>query len=370
MKSRLVVGCMTGTSLDGLDVALVRILGHGTAMRAEVVGTASREFPGHDEPETVSLRAMAEGRLPSNQVPNIARWLSLFHAEVIEELIGAGGVGRPDLVSVHGQTVFHSPPASWQLFNPWPLARRIGAPLVFDLRGADLAAGGQGAPITPLADWILFRTPAHPLAVVNLGGFCNITYLPAAGGDAEREIGSIRARDVCACNHVLDHVAREALGKGYDPDGEAAARGRPHEDAAGQLAETLGAQSRSGRSLGTGDEAREWVRSWRTRMAPDDLAATAVAAVGSTVAGAINEHAGAAALLAGGGVKNRALRSEIESRSRVAPREDGMGPMIEYREAVAMAVLGALCQDRVPITLPQVTGVPQPAPVAGCWVYP
>jgi 1,6-anhydro-N-acetylmuramate kinase len=361
---------MTGTSLDGLDVALVRILGHGTAMRAEVVGTASREFPGHDENQTVALRAIADGRLPSNQVPNIARWLSLFHADVIEELLRAAGVGRPDLVSVHGQTVFHSPPASWQLFNPWPLAGRIGAPLVFDLRGADLAAGGQGAPITPLADWILFRTPLHPLAVVNLGGFCNITFLPAASGETEREIGAIRARDVCACNHVLDQVAREALGKGFDEDGEAAARGRSHDDAAGQLVERLSAQSRSGRSLGTGDETREWVRSWRTRMAPDDLAATAVAALGTTISGAINEHAGAAALLAGGGVKNRALRSMIEARSRVARGSEAMVPMIEYREAVAMAVLGALSQDRVPITLPQVTGVPAPAPVAGCWVYP
>lgn len=372
-SSRLVVGCMTGTSLDGLDVALIRIQGHGLAMRVEVVATASRAFSESDHAESDGLRALADGRLKSNQIANIARWFSLFHADVVQELIATANAGTPDLVCVHGQTVFHSPPSSWQLFNPWPLVQRLRVPILFDLRGADLAAGGQGAPMTPLSDWIMFRNATHPMAIVNLGGFCNMTYLPAAvAGQEDTEIASIKARDVCACNHVLDHVARETLGVPFDADGDAAYHGATHDGASGELAEVLGAQSRSGRSLGTGDEVRDWVRTWRTRVAPNDLAASAALAVATTISAAINEYAptGAFALLAGGGTKNRALRSAIEFRSRVSSAPKGQESLVEARESIAMGVLGALSQDRVPITLPQVTGVPAPAPVAGCWVYP
>jgi 1,6-anhydro-N-acetylmuramate kinase len=370
MKSRLVVGCMTGTSLDGLDVALVRIEGARLAARVEVLGTMSRGF---DETDGFAvLRGLANGEsVTSGQIANASVWFSRFHAKVIQELLGKAGGTRADLISVHGQTVFHGPPASWQLFNPWPLARVLGSPVVFDLRGADLAAGGQGAPITPLADWVLFRTPLHPVTVVNLGGFCNITWLPTTTpGREEAELRAIRARDVCACNQVLDGVARAVLGASYDKGGAAAERGEPDETALEQILNLLGAQSGSGRSLGTGDEARVWIDTWKSRLGAEDLAATAAAGVGMTIARSAVSQEGALAVLAGGGAKNRAVRAHIETLVPISRQEGSRQSMVDYREAVAMAVLGALCQDGVPITLPQVTGVPAPAPVAGCWVQP
>lgn len=354
---------MTGTSLDGLDAVLVRIHGVGLAMRAEILATRSVALPrGADSPASVLRRLATGGPCDTERIVDATHWFATLHADLVEELARDAGARRPDLVCVHGQTVFHRPPLSWQLFNPWPVARRMGCPVVFDLRGADLAAGGQGAPITPLADWILFRR-AEPVVVVNLGGFCNVTRLP---GDSSADgVGAIEARDVCACNLILNRVAHVVFGVEYDEDGRRAAAGRVHAEAADELARELASQAGAARSLGTGDEVDSWVERWKERVGTD-LARTAVEGVARTIARAC---AGVKTmLLAGGGAKNHALAARLaELHDGEAHTTAAAGVPVEYREAAAMAVLGALCQDRVPITLPQVTGAAGAAPVAGCW---
>src|SRR4051812_48379747 len=169
MATRRVVGCMTGTSIDGLDAALVEIEGTGLAMRAKVVRCVSRELGEVGK----TLRMIAEQRpMIASEIATAMFTFSLLHAAAIQELLNGE---RCDLVCVHGQTVFHKPPHSWQLMQPAPIAAAIGCPVVFDLRQADLVRGGQGAPITPIADWLMFRRAGDPMSVVNLGGFCNYT---------------------------------------------------------------------------------------------------------------------------------------------------------------------------------------------------
>lgn len=357
MRTRLVVGCMTGTSLDGLDAALVEIRGEGLAMRA-----------GRPRLHSVPLGALG-GRLrelaeqrptTTGEIASIARDFALLHAEAIRTL--AAGE-KPDLICVHGQTVFHKPPLSWQLFQPAPLARAFNCPVVHDLRQADLAAGGQGAPVTPLADWVLYRSLAAEegrATVLNLGGFCNFTTLPA--GD---DLTAIRAGDVCACNQLLDALARAVLRAPFDDGGAAALAGQVHEEALEDLLGVMRAQGRPGRSLGTGDELTDWISRWRCQAPGPDLARTACTGIAETVAERLADPG--PVLLAGGGVKNRGLASALASAcpAAVRPLEDA-----DAREAACFAVLGALCQDRVPITLPQVTGVAAPAPVAGVWCVP
>lgn len=353
---------MTGTSVDGLDAALVAVRGHGLGMTAEFVSGVSRELG----PLGSRLRALADQEpMTAGTIAELMRDFALLHAEAVRELMRGEGV--PALVSVHGQTVFHAPPVSWQMFNGAVLAREIGAPVVFDLRAADLAAGGQGAPITPLADWILFRD-TQPTAVVNLGGFCNATILP--GVEAERNanaaIDAINGYDVCACNHVLDRVARECLGVAFDAGGAAALRGSVDARSRDELAAALGVQARAGRSLGTGDETGTWIQSWRSRISAPDMAATACAAIGGTIAERLRGVR--MILVAGGGAHNGALLRSIRERSSAELETTASrGVPIEFREAAEMAVLGALCQDRVAITLPRVTGVAGPAPIAGIW---
>ncbi len=359
MISRLVVGFMTGTSIDGLDGALVRITGRGLAMQPELVRTRTWSLGSIGE----GLRRFADGaEMSAMAIADLARRFGALHAQAALELLD--GSGQADLIAVHGQTVAHAPPTSWQLLNPWPIALATGSPVVHDLRGADLAAGGQGAPITPLADWVWYRAPGVPRDVVNLGGFCNITMVP--GADDPSGSQGIRGMDVCACNHVLDGVARAVLDAPYDADGAAAARGTPDEAAARQLEGILDRQRQAGRSLGSGDEAAAWVDMVRMRLQPDDAAATACRAVATIIATAIEP--GAEVILAGGGVFNRTLVREIgETLGRPVRVSDELGLPAAYREAAAIAVLGGLCADGVAITLPIVTRTPSPAPIAGTW---
>lgn len=358
-EKRRVVGCMTGTSLDGIDCALVEIDGRGLAMKPRFVrgtsGSLGDLAPG--------LRALAEQKpMTAGEIAKLSREFALLHAREVNALLGGE---KCELICVHGQTVFHAPPVSWQMFNPAVLAHETGIDVVCDLRAADLAAGGQGAPITPLADWVWLRSATELRVILNLGGFANATILPRDEGP--ECIARILGMDICACNHVLDGVARMALGRPYDEDGAAAATGRVDPAARDELMAILSRQASGGRSLGTGDEAigaGGWAERWRGKLGASGICAAACAAVGGAIRAALGRHDAASVLVAGGGAMNRTLLAHIGAN---VERTDGHGLPGAYREAAEMAVLGALCRDGVPITLPGVTHVPVPAPVSGVW---
>ena len=360
MRLRYVVGCMSGTSMDAIDAALIAIEGRGLAMRVNVLHGAS-----------VSLRALRPLIAPlaagksgdAVAFTALALKLGQSHIAAIQLAIGRRKV---DLIAVHGQTLYHAPPLSWQILNPHPIAQAFGVPVVFDLRGADLAAGGQGAPITPLADWVLLRHPSERRIVVNLGGFANYTDLPPGG---RADIDHIRGGDLCVCNQLLDTIAARYLRKPFDRNGEAASKGRIIPVLYRRLCQQLQTQAAAGRSLGTGDEIVHCLpRPFAVSKGPD-VAATACAAIGHTLSGAL--QAADRVILAGGGAFNRTLVAEI---SRHFPGSvngaDDLGVPIQYREAIEMAVLGALCADRVPITLRQVTHRNRGKLISGCWVHP
>jgi 1,6-anhydro-N-acetylmuramate kinase len=354
IRNRLVAGCMTGTSLDGLDAALVHISGTGLDMRVEFLAAVSVSL----DPVATRLRAIAEQKPHSAEaLVQIARDFSDLHVTALRKLCTRR---KPDLVSVHGQTVFHRPPLSWQLFNPAPVAHALQVPLVFDLRAMDLAAGGQGAPITPVADWLYYRSADENRAVVNLGGFCNVTVLPP-GADAK----SIAGADICPCNHLLDGIARTMLNRPYDVDGRIAATGKVSEPMLASLLRLFAGQGN--RSLGTGDELSAWIAQ-QTGQPSADVARSACAAIAQCIADKTTgtEHL----ILAGGGCLNWTLAQELKERSKaLITRSDDHGLPAQYREAAGMAVLGALCQDRVPITSTRTTGVAT-APVSGTWIFP
>jgi len=345
-RSRIVIGAMTGTSLDGLDMVAVRILGEGLSMTCEVLGAESAPLGDLAGP----LRALASGvAMPAPEIADLALRFGQLHAQVAALL--SQHVNGCDLFCAHGQTVTHAPPVSWQLLNPWPIAAALDCPVVTDLRGADLACGGQGAPITPLVDWVLFRDESEHRVIVNLGGFCNRTTLPPGC-----EPGAVTGADLCACNQIIDAAARAGIDAPYDGGGTAALNGSIHEESLNELLGALGQQVDIGRSLGSGDEVKHWIEHWRNRLIGDDLCATAVEGVARTIAGAL--PAGADAVyLAGGGVNNAALRRSLERRCQSEIRTtESLGIPPEAREGACFAVLGALASDGVPITLSAVTG--------------
>jgi len=353
MPERLVAGCMSGTSCDGIDVALLAIDGAGLELRAELRAARSEPLGALGE----RLRAAAaQEALSAGAFAALRRDLAEAHRRAVVAL----GAERIELVAVHGQTVFHRPPLSWQLIDLAALAQGLGCAVVGDLRAADIAAGGQGAPITPLADWLLLRSAEESRAVVNLGGFCNFSWLPASGGPEQ-----VRGADIGVCNLLLDGLARALLHADFDRDGAVAASAAPDAELSATLQAALRAQQGAGRSLGSGDELLAAALAIGGELLPAVRLASAVSAIAA--------HTGEACasvdrvLLAGGGLGNRALAAAI-ARACAAPVEpsDAHGVPARLREAMAMAVLGALCQDAVPITLPQVTGVAR-APLAGVW---
>jgi len=343
--------------MDALDAAAVAIKGRGLSMRARLIAADTEPLGELRDP----MRALAAGAaFDASAVARVAQALGELHAAVCRRV--AREAGRCDLVCAHGQTIHHAEGVTWQLFDPWPLAAALERPVCFDLRRADVAMGGQGAPITPLADWILFRDETESRAVVNLGGYCNCTLL-----DAGAEHDAARGRDICACNHVLDAAARRALGEPFDDAGTRAGAGEPDDEATTALIDLLAAQAKAGRSLGTGDETVGWVDDWRERLSPENLLASACSGVARVVAEAVQGVD--RVLLAGGGAKNATLARMI-GQACPSPIDltDAHGAPAQVREAMCMAVLGALCADGESITLPQATGRRSGSLLAGAWV--
>lgn len=372
-RTRFIVGCMTGTSLDGLDAALVEIRGEGLGITARFI--AMRSVPLGELRE--GLRRLASG-IPTaaQEYPRAARRLGELHAQVIARLCGeAMPAGAAlDFVVAHGQTIWHAPEQhlSWQLLDPWPIVRQLAVPVCCDLRQADLMAGGQGAPITPLSDWVMYRPPVSqaPRLVVNLGGVCNVTQLPA-GGEAK----DVRGYDVGPCNLLLDGLVRRLLpGRTFDEDGAMAATGTINDVMRVRLHAAPFYRRPQPRTTGREDFSDAWFDQLLAGLPchrPVDVLASAVDAIAADIADCAKAMGkDAQIVLAGGGAHNHALVARIGHHSGVVPRlSDDLGIPIAAREAMGFAVLGALSQDGIPITLEQVTGARQPGR-AGAWIYP
>ena len=351
-----VAGCMTGTSMDGLDVSVVQIEGDSLELKVEPLEHKSLEFGSLSN----ALRDISLSKtIEIHEYVKVRDDFSHLHCELISSLSS-----EVDLISVHGQTLYHNPPQSLQMINSSIIAHTHSVPVVSDLRAADLACGGQGAPITPLSDWILFKG-IEKRAIVNLGGFCNTTLLPEKSGG----IDEVSGLDVCPCNHLLDNVCRHLLKKPFDENGVYSASGKINEDLMNKLNELMDAFRSSKRSLGTGDELFEEILKYSQSINGADVLRTLCAVIARQVnLVSVNCEI---IILAGGGALNPTLVEEIaRSCGKTVCKSDDYKIPVQYRESVAMAILGYLCKQRIPITLSQVTHTQKGNPVAGVWVYP
>lgn len=202
---RLLIGLMSGTSVDGVDAALVRISGSGRSTQAELV-----RFVEHPIPEALRRRVLelSHGKGNAEEVSKV----SVAIAECFAEAVQALGAERVDAIASHGQTISHTPTsfprtggATLQIGNPAVLAQRSWLPVVSDFRSADVAAGGQGAPLVPYADWCLLTHPTKARAIQNIGGIGNVTFLPP---DASPE--QVSGFDTGPGNMLMDRAAQWA----------------------------------------------------------------------------------------------------------------------------------------------------------------
>ena len=360
---RVVAGLMSGTSLDGVDAAVVRLDGTGAGLAVETLGFHSRPY----EPALRDALAACVEAATSDvrMVSQLHARLGDVFADVAEQALARAGLGRGDLdlVGSHGQTVQHVPEpedcagvptrSTLQIGSPAVLAARLGALVVADFRAGDLALGGQAAPLAPALDRALFAHPTETRALLNLGGIANVTVL-APGEDPV-------AFDTGPANMVLDALVRRLTGLPYDRGGRIAAAGTPDRALLARLLADPYYALPPPKSTGREHFGTDFVdRLLASGLGTEDVVATAAALTAETVAGAVRQHGGGAArvIASGGGVHNDALMAMLADALAPVPVETtaayGLDP--DAKEAVLFAILAHEWANGVRTGLPSVTG--------------
>ncbi len=361
IATRNVAGLISGTSMDGLDVALCRIT-PAPKLGFELVAFETVPFPG-------GLRqALAAERL--HDLAAIARLdsaLGRFFAEAL-----AGVLERHpfelQLIGSHGQTVYHEHGVtSLQLGQPAPMAERFGCPVVHDFRANDITAGGAGAPLVPYVDWRLLAGRGEAILAVNVGGIANFTAVPRGGGRVDELIGM----DCGPGNMVLDQLAERfsAGAQSADVDGRLAARGRVRED----LLAALGAHpffaapppKSAGREQFGAPFVEALLAGARPRGEQDwcDLMATVAELTAFGIHETYRRHVAPrlaidAVMVSGGGARNPEVMVRLGARFAPIPvrSSDAYGLPVDAKEAIAFALLASERIDERPANVPSVTG--------------
>jgi anhydro-N-acetylmuramic acid kinase len=362
MSSGVVVGLMSGTSLDGISAAVARFTDSDDGRIAvDLLAFTSRQYT----PAQRARLAAALGTGTPAEYCRINFDLGEWLADAAIEAIAEAGIAREDIVAIasHGQTIWHEPGHStWQTGESSVVAERTGIDVVSDFRVRDVAAGGQGAPLVPMADAMLFASGSDWRGLQNLGGIGNITIVPPHG-----EIEGVRAFDTGPGVAVIDgvtHALRPSLP--YDVDGKLAAAGHPDMNVVRELLAapyfSAPPPKSTGRELFNTDYVMKLIARLRANGASDeDIISTAVHLTAASVADAYKRFIAEPVhevLVSGGGAKNPTLFAAIEKAAapiRVRHFDeiffDG-----EAKEAVAFALLGYLHVTRRPGNVPTATG--------------
>lgn len=380
-KERLVIGLISGTSADGVDAALVKIVGREPD-RVETIAFTTKPYPTEIR-ETV-LRVSHNGDVETLCWLNFV--LGEIFAEAALEVIKVAGVSakRVSLIGSHGQTVRHLPPkpsssvprpssrqvGTLQIASPAVIAFRTGIPVVSDFRTKDMAAGGQGAPLVPLVDWLLLRHSRKNRIALNIGGIANLTVLPAGA----------RASDVVAFdsgpgNMLIDGAVRHFSGgqESFDRNGEWAKRGKVDKNLFRWLMRHPFLRQPPPKSTGRemfGESFLQRIleRSKRLGLAPHDVVATLTAFTASSVADAIERFVlpkvGSVdeLIVSGGGANNPVLMAMLKERMPQISihRSDEFGINADAKEAIAFAVLAHRTVMGLAGNLPSATGAKMP----------
>ena len=360
------VGLMSGTSLDGISAAVARFTPDGARFRAELLAFHVHEYAPAQRDRLKAAMQGATAREYCRLAVDFGGWL----ADAAVQVLAEAGVPRADVRAIgsHGQTLWHEPGHStWQLDAPAVIAERTGIAVVSDFRVRDVAAGGQGAPLVPIADALLFAGDGWR-ALQNLGGIGNVTVVPPDG-----TLASVRAFDTGPGNVVIDAVIRRLdPTKRYDDDGRVAASGTPIAAVIDELLAHPYFAAEPPKSTGRElfDDAYvthliDRCRATKQSATDADIVATATALTARSIADAYGRFIPepiTEVLLSGGGSKNATLKRMIaEQLPELAVRTfDERFFDAEAKEAVAFALLALLHLESRPGNVPTATGARGP----------
>jgi anhydro-N-acetylmuramic acid kinase len=395
-KEMIVAGVMSGTSADGINVALVR-MGEDSSRARTRFARPNLELLGHAEysyPTKVRAAVLAAMNASRASVADLAR-LNFLLGELYSDAVLAAERQfhvKADLVGCHGQTLYHQGEpqrflgrnlvATWQTGEAAIVAARVGVPVVSDFRPADMAAGGKGAPLVPFLDYMLFRDAHVGRIVQNVGGIANLSAIPA-GASAN----DVVAFDTGPGNMVIDAVTEKLFGQPFDRSGRIAASGRVLDNVIKKFLQRTFFKRAPPKTAGREEFGREFVSEFLRsceRSHKQDVVATATALTARSIADAVRPHAAKNSpstrkpafqemILSGGGAKNSTLVSMLTSE--LAPLglrlrfSDEFGVPSAAKEAVAFAVLAHGTWHRRPSNVPSATGAKRAA-VLGKISYP
>jgi anhydro-N-acetylmuramic acid kinase len=382
-RTMIVAGVMSGTSADGINVALVQVDGaresglHGRGRprhRIRLLGHA--EYP---YPTKVRAAVLAAMNARGTSVADLAR-LNVLLGELYADAVVATQRRfrvKAALVGCHGQTLYHQGEArpflirkvatTWQTGEAAIIAARVGVPVVSDFRPADMAAGGKGAPLVPFLDYLWFGDALVGRIVQNIGGIANLTAIPA-GASAS----GVLAFDTGPGNMVMDAIMHVLFARPFDRGGKIAASGKVIEPVLERILRRDFFRARPPKTAGREEFGREFVGEflqacWRART--QDVVATATALTARSIADAIQRFVIAKSggrdsfremILSGGGVRNAtlvAMLAELLAPLGIVVRfSDEFGLPSEAKEAVAFALLAYETWNRRPSNLPSATG--------------
>jgi anhydro-N-acetylmuramic acid kinase len=343
------LGLMSGTSVDGVDVALIETDGERLASLGPVL-----TVPYTDDVRRV-IRAAFGAEQPNEATAAAERAVTEAHLDAVRRWSRQNGVALStlDIVGFHGQTITHRPEKcfTWQIGDGGVLAKALGVRVVTDLRGADVLAGGQGAPLVPIYHAALVRDLPRPLAVMNIGGVANVTWI---GAD-----DTLLAFDTGPGNGPIDDWCARRAGRRFDEDGGLAAAGKVDRPRLERFSEHRYFARKPPKSLDRGD----FNDAWADGLSAADGAATLTRGTARAVALAARHFPAPVTqwVIAGGGARNPALLRAIaeETRGKIVTA-DSLGWNGDALEAQAFGFLAVRSLRGLPLTFPGTTGVPRP----------
>jgi len=366
----IVAGVMSGTSADGVDVAVVRIQGRGSYLSFDLLVHDYSEYP---KPiRQAVLAAMNADRTSVAELSRLNFRLGEFYADAVARAQKKAG-RKLDLVGCHGQTIYHQGTAepylgekiacTWQTGEGSVVAARLGVPVVSDFRPADMAAGGKGAPLVPLLDYAIFRSKNKGMIVQNIGGIANLTAILA---DAQPD--ETMAFDTGPGNMVIDRLMQVLFGKPFDRGGAMARKGAVLKPILEELLDANYFKRKPPKTAGREEFGAEYAEDFLRRCgksAKADVIATATALTARSMAQAVQRFVLKRGryhdwVVSGGGTKNATLMTMLEKEAAELGlwlrHSDAFGIPSSAKEAVAFALLAYQTWNQLPGNVPSATG--------------
>jgi anhydro-N-acetylmuramic acid kinase len=381
-KAMTVAGIMSGTSADGIDVAVVRIVPGKQRPGLTLLAHEGFRFPA--ALRRAVLTAMNAESISTAELARLNWRLGLAYAEAVQSTLKRHSPQQMklDLIGCHGQTLFHQarPVAyagrtfacTWQTGEAALIAAATGVPVVSNFRPADMAAGGQGAPLVPLLDYVLFADARRGRVLQNIGGIANLTAIPAGASAAH-----VVAFDTGPGNMVIDALAQQLFGKPFDRNGALAAEGVVLEKVLAQELRNPYYRQKPPRTAGREQFGRAYVAEFlsacrKQSKKPEDALATATALTAETIATSYQRYVlpkmrrqAVDYIVSGGGARNATLMAmqaqRLEPLGCALAASEEFGLPVEAKEAAAFALLAWQTWHRLPGNVPAATGARRPA---------